>query len=116
TLFDAAQMGALGTRSHTYADGPNKYTGTIKVTDKDGGIDSQPFKVTVANLAPAITSDLSTPDGKLHAQYSDPIPAVTITATDMPVDNLQVSASTSRDGGAAQAGLPAGLGLAPVAG
>jgi hypothetical protein len=57
TTFDAASTGSLGTRSHTYADGPATRTVTVKVTDENGGSDSKAFTVTVANVAP--TADLA---------------------------------------------------------
>jgi hypothetical protein len=53
--FTKTASGAMGTKSHTYADN-NVYTVTVKVTDKDGGSSSKTFKVTVTNVAPHITS------------------------------------------------------------
>jgi hypothetical protein len=56
TTFDATSTGSLGTRSHTYADGPATRTVTVKVTDKNGASGSKTFTVAVANVAP--TADL----------------------------------------------------------
>jgi hypothetical protein len=55
TTFNATTTGSLGTKPHTYADN-GQYTVTVTVTDKDGTSDSHTFKVTVANVAPTITS------------------------------------------------------------
>ena len=55
TMFNAMSTGSLGTKPHTYADN-GQYTLTVTVTDKDGVSDSHTFKVTVANVAPTITS------------------------------------------------------------
>jgi PKD domain len=55
TTFNATSTGSLGTKPHTYADN-GQYTVTVTVTDKDGVSDSHTFKVTVANVAPTITS------------------------------------------------------------
>src|SRR3989454_2850632 len=60
TAFSAATQGALGMKSHTYADNTTPpatgYTVIVKVTDKDGGYDSKTFKVTVSNVAPTVTA------------------------------------------------------------
>src|SRR5206468_3763437 len=55
TTFSAATQGALGMKSHTYADN-GSYTVTVKVTDKDLGYDSKTFTVTVNNLPPVVTA------------------------------------------------------------
>src|SRR5439155_26838 len=55
TIFSAATQGALGMKSHTYADN-GSYTVTVKVTDKDLGYDSKTFTVTVNNLPPVVTA------------------------------------------------------------
>ena len=52
TTFNTSAKGALGTRSHTYPDGPASETVTVTVTDKDGASDSRTFTVTVGNLPP----------------------------------------------------------------
>src|SRR5207253_2880036 len=51
-----SSRGALGMAPHAYDDN-GVYTVTETITDKDGGSDSQTYKVTVANVAP--TADLS---------------------------------------------------------
>jgi PKD repeat protein len=55
TTFSSASQGALGSRTHTYADNGN-YTVTVTVTDKDGGSGSATFHVAVANRAPQLTA------------------------------------------------------------
>src|SRR6185436_9259053 len=55
TTFNKTATGSLGSANHTYADN-GQYTVTVKVTDKDGGYDSKTFKITVANVAPTVTS------------------------------------------------------------
>ncbi|HEV8452363.1 MAG TPA: PKD domain-containing protein [Gaiellales bacterium] len=52
TTFNTSAKGSLGTRSHTYADGPASESVTVTVTDKDGASDSRTFTVTVNNLPP----------------------------------------------------------------
>jgi hypothetical protein len=56
TPFSVSSDGSLGTRSHIYADGPNQYTVTVTVKDSLNLSDSKSFKVTVANVAPNVTS------------------------------------------------------------
>jgi hypothetical protein len=56
STFSASSDGVLATQSHTYADGPNQYTVTVTVKDSLNLSDSKLFKVTVANLAPTVTS------------------------------------------------------------
>src|SRR5207237_1058355 len=55
TDFATGSTGALGSKSHTYADGPNDYTVSVKVTDKDGASDTKTFSVHVNNVAPTVT-------------------------------------------------------------
>jgi PKD repeat protein len=55
TTFSKTATGAIDTKSHTYADN-GAYTVAVSVTDKDGGKSTKTFKVTVANVAPKITS------------------------------------------------------------
>src|SRR5205085_7661808 len=62
TTFNQNTTGSLGTSPHTYADN-GVYTVTVKVTDHDGGYGSATFKVTVANVAPTITSFTGTTTG-----------------------------------------------------
>ena len=56
-----ATQGTIDAQSHTYADGPNDYTVTVKVTDKDGDSDSKTFSVHVNNVAPTATFTASSP-------------------------------------------------------
>jgi hypothetical protein len=49
-----ASTGTLGSMSHTYAD-DGTYTVTVKVTDKNDGVDSKTFQVNVSNVAPTTT-------------------------------------------------------------
>jgi Bacterial Ig domain/PKD domain len=46
--------GVIPATQHKYDDN-GSYTGTVKVTDDDGGYDSKTFSVTVANVAPSGT-------------------------------------------------------------
>src|SRR5207249_10743551 len=50
-----ASQGSLGSQSHTYADN-GAYTVTFKVTDEDGGVDTDKLQVKVANLNPTLTA------------------------------------------------------------
>src|SRR5207253_7445185 len=79
TNFTTASTGSLGTQSHTYADGPNNYTVTVTVTDKNGGIGSATFSEHVNNVPPHVTlsaaNDLSVDEGSSHTYsytISDP--------------------------------------------
>jgi hypothetical protein len=79
TTFSASSTGALGTKDHTYADGPATRTVSVKVTDKNGGSDSKTFEVAVANVPPKVTlstaNDLSVDEGTTHTYgyaISDP--------------------------------------------
>src|SRR4029079_15217880 len=64
STFNASTQGSLGSLSHTYADNttpPAKgYTVTVKVTDKDGGVGTATFKVTVSNVAPSTNTPVFT--------------------------------------------------------
>ena len=69
--------GSLGSMSHTYADGPASKTVTVTVTDKNGGVGSASFQVTVANVAPTVvlSGDTSANEGTTHTYtytVSDP--------------------------------------------
>jgi PKD repeat protein len=78
TTFSASSTGSLGTRAHTYDDGPATRTVTVKVTDKNGDSDSKTFQVTVANVAPVVTapSDHTADEGATKdfglGSFSDP--------------------------------------------
>jgi hypothetical protein len=48
-------QGALGMAPHAYADN-GSYTVTETITDKDGGSDTQTFKVEIANVDPTVTA------------------------------------------------------------
>ena len=86
---------ALG--SHTYADN-GSYTVTVTVTDKDGGVGSDTFTITVNNVAPTVTApaDTSGDEGSSitpgNASFTDPGTVDTHTATvnwgDGSTDNL----------------------------
>src|SRR5213078_4068533 len=77
SFSNGAAQGSLGNRSHTYADN-GTYTVTVSVTDKDGGVGSASFKVTVANVAPTVTAPAgqSSDEGSSHSfslgSFSDP--------------------------------------------
>src|SRR5207245_1345458 len=76
--FNTNNQGALGTQNHTYADGPNDYTVTVTVTDKDTGSDNKSFSVHVRNVAPTVTAaaNQSSDEGAStvldRASFSDP--------------------------------------------
>src|SRR5207244_3695875 len=79
TSFTTATAGAIGTKDHTYADGPDDHTVIVKVTDKDGGSNSASFNVHVNNVAPTVTlaagNDQSVNEGSTHTYtytISDP--------------------------------------------
>ena len=80
----SSATGALGTKSHTYADGPDDHTVTVTVTDKDHASDFKTFSVHVDNVAPTLTldtgNDLSVDEGSTHT-YS-------YTITDPGVDTV----------------------------
>src|SRR3954467_10865991 len=46
---------SLGNQSHIYADGPNNYTVSVSVKDKNGGTGVATFSVAVFNVAPTVT-------------------------------------------------------------
>jgi hypothetical protein len=90
TTLTAASAGSLGSTSHTYADNTvppsTGYTVTVKVTDKDGGIGSATFKITVGNLAPTTNTPVFTFNpftgvASASIKYSDPGWLDTHTAT-----------------------------------
>src|SRR4029077_20316831 len=61
TTFTMGTQGTITAQSHTSADGPNDYTVTVKLTDKDGDSDSKTFSVHVNNVAPTATFTASSP-------------------------------------------------------
>ncbi|MCA1622582.1 MAG: hypothetical protein LC768_11415 [Acidobacteria bacterium] len=95
-------------------------TVTLKIMDDGGtansGVDTsapQTFtiNVTAVNDAPSATNNKATQS----LQYSDAIQNVTISGSDIDSHPLTASASFSKDGGAAQAGLPTGMTLSSPA-
>jgi hypothetical protein len=96
---------------HVYGDN-GVYTVTVSVSDDDSGTGASTLMVTVQNVAPAVvlSSDTTT------AQYSDPITAVTVTASDVPADLLSASASFNFNGGAFMPGVLQGLAFSESAG
>lgn len=83
---------------------PTTDDGTIpvkgKIRDKDNGVTEYTDTVTVNNVAPVVTVDISSQD----VQYSDGILPVTITATDVAADTMTATAIW----------LPSGLSLSPA--
>ena len=55
TTFIVSATGSLAGQTHNYLDN-GQYTVTVSVTDKDGAAGSKTFTVSVANVAPVITS------------------------------------------------------------
>src|SRR5262249_33675047 len=88
------------------------YTVSVKVMDDDTGVGTASFTVTVNNVAPAVTSAPSSQS----VQYSDPIAAVTVSATDVAKDEpFVVGTVYTVNSGPAQSGLPNGLTLSASA-
>ena len=90
STFSKTAVGSLGSQSHTYADNTvppsTGYTVTVKVTDKDGGIGTATFKITVSNVAPttntpSFTFNPFTGVASATIKYSDPGWLDTHTAT-----------------------------------
>jgi putative hemolysin len=81
TNFNVTSAGSLGSKPHTYADGPSDHTVTVTVTDKDGGTDADTFSAHVDNVAPsiAISGAASVNEG---SSYSLTLGAVTDPGTD----------------------------------
>ena len=77
----AATNVAIGPKSHIYADGPNDYTVSVTVTDKNSGSGTKSFSVHVNNVAPtvAISGNASVNEG---SSYSLTLGAVTDPGTD----------------------------------
>ena len=90
----------------TFADN-GEYSVGLRVTDPLGASDTDTAVVTVNNVAPhPAVSAVS-----VSAQYSDPIPTVAFTATDVPADPLTANAQWGPSGSGLSPGLPAGLSL-----
>jgi hypothetical protein len=56
TTFTVDELGSLGSRSHTYPNGPASKTVTITVTDDNGDTGTSAFEVDVANVAPTASN------------------------------------------------------------
>ncbi len=83
-------------------DGP--YTDTISVYVSDGtNSATDSTSLTVANVAPSVSV---TPLSQLPVDYSDQINDITITATDILTDSMNVSTSWRKDNGVFSPGLP----------
>ena len=96
--FGKSGPGSLGTQDHIYADGPNDYTVTVKVTE--AGMGTPPsgqatFAVHVNNVAPTVTfandNDTLVNEGTTHT-YS-------FTVTDPGADDFSVLAFDCGTGG-----------------
>jgi uncharacterized protein YycO len=93
--------------SHVYGD-DGSYTVMVAVCDDDDACGEDSFTVIIDNVPPEVSAD----PAAQQVQYSDPIAAVIITASDMANDPLQVvGTSWSVDGGGFTAGLPPSLTL-----
>jgi hypothetical protein len=91
-----AQLVALG-----IDDGP--YSGTVTVEANDGSnTATDSSTLTVNNVAPDVSAAPTAHD----VQYSDPITAVVITATDVAADTMNAGTQWSVDGGSFSSGLP----------
>ena len=99
TTFTKTAMGAMGTKSHTYADN-GTYTVSVNVTDKDGGKSTKTFKILVGNVKPTITSFTATdylagPNAFITG--GNPLSRLTTTFTD-PGSDLWTALFTYQDG------------------
>ena len=79
TTFPTSSAGAIGSKNHTYADGPDDHTVTVKVTDKDTDSGTATFNAHVNNVAPTVTlnagNDQTVNEGTTHTytySISDP--------------------------------------------
>src|SRR5438093_1089066 len=54
TTFTMSSPGAIAAQSHTYADGPNDYTVSVTVSDKNNASDTKTFSAHVNNVPPTI--------------------------------------------------------------
>ncbi len=83
---------------------------TYTISDGNGGTDTATVSVTVTavNDPPVVSNDKATQS----AQYSDAIQTVTVSALDVDSSQpLTATVSFTKDGGALQSGLPAGMSL-----
>jgi VCBS repeat-containing protein len=90
--------------SHVFGDN-GTYSVTVRVQDDDLGIGSSVLTVSVQNVPPTVVLS----SGAQSTQYSDPIQPVTVTASDVPADQLAAVTSFSFNGGTFVSGLPQGL-------
>lgn len=101
--------------THVYTDDAqagtpsDTYIITVTITDKDNGTGSNTRSVAVLDVAPSvsITGGMST----LSSQYSDPVPAAEVVATDNPLDTPTATTSWGPSGNSLAAGLPPSMGL-----
>ena len=119
-LFSARpEVSPNGTLTYTpKADAKGEATVSVKITDNggiaNGGVNestAQSFTIAVnaVNDAPKVSNS----QGSQNVQYSDPIAAVTITATDEDTAGSSLTASSEfkKDSGSFGNGLPSGLSL-----
>jgi hypothetical protein len=104
TTFTASAQGALGSRTHAYADS-GSYPVTVSVKDKDGAVGSNTFAVAVANVAPTVSITAISPAAPseggaatVNGIISDPAGAN---------DNMMVIWSVTGPGGFTTASTPA---------
>ncbi len=76
-VFTTGSAGSLGTRVHTYADGPAVRPVSVTVEDSTGRSGSAAFAVTVANVAPSVDAgaDAAIDEGDTFSQsgsFTDP--------------------------------------------
>lgn len=89
-------------------DGPATLTVTLKVCDGWAGCDEDTAQITVTNVPPLVSNNL--PEQEVRRYH--PVQPVTISAVDVPGDMpLGVSTEWTKDGGAANSGLPDGVTL-----
>jgi len=89
-------------------DGLATRTVVLQVCDDRGECDEDPATITITNVPPVVSNNL--PEQEVRRYH--PVQPVTITAVDVPGDiPLGVSTEWTKDGGAANSGLPAGVTL-----
>lgn len=87
--------------------GPDTQPIVLQVCDPSGECDTANGGVSINNVSPTVTADLTSQT----VQYSDYISDVTITATDVSADSMIATTSWSVDGGGLTLGLPDFLAL-----